>query len=152
VGKLADVPVGRDKQMTGGVRKAIEEREGVLAAMHDEGVPVVELLRCLCAEDAPILAPGSLDVVETPGRPQRLGNACAAVRPWGPRAASASRRGRRLFPGGSRTSRSPRLSPSSRRLSAAPRRGCPAPPHAARPRTVAPSPRRYRDAEPPQQT
>ena len=70
VGELADVPVGGDHQVAGGVRELVQEHEGALAAVDDEPLLVVAGGRV--AEDAARLLVGLGDVLEPPGSPELL--------------------------------------------------------------------------------
>src|SRR5262249_20189094 len=61
----ADVPERRDHEVPRGVWIAVEQRERRLASMEDE-------LLVGRAEDAAAALVGLLDVLEPPGRPERL--------------------------------------------------------------------------------
>ena len=70
VGELADVPVGGDHQVAGGVRELVQQHKGVLAAMDDE--PLLVVTDRSVAEDAARLLVGLGDVFEPPGSPELL--------------------------------------------------------------------------------
>jgi Ca2+-binding RTX toxin-like protein len=68
--ELPDVPERRDHQVAGGVRKPVQQRERIPAAVDDETRLVLTLGGP--AEDATLLLVGLLDVFEAPGRPELL--------------------------------------------------------------------------------
>ena len=71
-GELADVPIGRDHQMTARVRELVQQHERVLAPVDDQ--PLLVVAGGGIAEDAAGLLVGLLDVLEPPGRPELLGH------------------------------------------------------------------------------
>jgi hypothetical protein len=75
--ELAYVPVGRDHEMSGRVGELVQQHERFPAAVHDETGLILTLRGA--TEDAALLLIGLLDVLEPPGRPERLRH-CAEVR------------------------------------------------------------------------
>jgi hypothetical protein len=75
VGELterADVAARRDHEVSGRVRKLVQERDCSIALVHPEGFVVRQGARRLHAEHTPVLFVGVRDVLESPGRPQRF--------------------------------------------------------------------------------
>src|SRR5207248_3205979 len=76
--ELSGVPVGRDHQMTGGVRELVQQRERGPAAVDDEAVLVAAVERQ--AKDAALLLVGAAHILEPPRSPERSGHAEASIR------------------------------------------------------------------------
>ena len=72
LGEVADVPVGGDHQMAGGVGELVQQDEGVLAAVDDQALLVVACGRI--AEDTAGFLVRLRDVLEPPRRPELLGH------------------------------------------------------------------------------
>src|SRR5207237_5123819 len=70
VAELGPVPVRRNQQVPGRIRKLVQQDECTLAPVDDELLPVVALRRA--AEHAAVLLIGTRDVLEAPRRPEAL--------------------------------------------------------------------------------